>query len=425
MYFEKQKGIVFYSITTILTFFIIYQSNLSFLGLPPELHSNRVASMLLVLYAVLKYKVYWPVEFTKKTKVGRNFSKIVRLYLYFLVYSFLLYIFQGPGSGMHSFIALVNLFIITIPIIWAYSVIFDDIDSFMRVLLYVGVLQSVVIIIGQINPSFILFLDVTFNHKTDVNSDFLFTDLINNYAGGIGCITSQGAIRFVSGLIASSYLYIKFDKIKYLLIFLIFAIVSSMIARTGLILDLVCFVFILLTKMQKRNIVNIIGFLCFLGISVLLFYNTIDNNTSFWEDRFKRYDTLREDKGEVFFNDYFRGERTDFPSIEENLFIGVGTFSGRSAGGSIVNVDGGFLRTYSAFGLFPALLFYMVLFVVFYSLFKSQQNRLNRILILMIIISLLVGEFKEFFFMTYWPMTFLIVTSVLISKSKRVIIEKF
>ena len=418
MYRTKQN-IVFYGITTVLTFFIIYQSNLSFLGLPPALHSNRVASVLLVLYALLNYKVYWPTELTRRTIEGRTFAKMVKLYLVFALYSFILYVIQGPGTGNHSFIALVNFFIITIPIIWAYSILFDSIDSFMRVLLYVGVLQSVVIVIGQVSPAFVLFLDATFNQKTDVYSEYLFTDLMNNYAGGIACITSQGVIRFVTALIASSYLYIKYDKLKYLLIFIVFAIISSMIARTGLILDLVCFVCILVSKIYNKNFVGIIGFISVLGIALLLFSNEVDNNGLFWKERYKRYDTLKEDRGAVFFTDYFQGERTEYPSIEDNLFVGVGVFSGCSAGGEIVNVDGGFLRTYSAFGLFPALLFYGALFAIMYSIYKTQKQWSNRILVLMIMLSVTVGEFKESFIMTYWPMTFLIVSSVLISKSKK------
>lgn len=423
MYRTTKKGFIFYSITTVLTFFIIYQSNLSFLGLPPEMHSSRVASILLVLYALVRCESNWPIELQQKSKIGRTFIRIVRLYLIFALYSCTLYLIQGPGVGTHSFITLINFFIITIPIIWAYNILFDDIDSFMKVLLYVGLIQGVVIVIGQKFPSFILFLNTTFNYKADLNSNYIFIDLVNNYAGGIGCITSQGAIRFASGLIASSFLYIKHSQSKYFFIFVFFAVVSSMIARTGLVLDLVCLISIIISKLHERKIISIIAFLGLLCVISLISANIISANSSYWKDRYKRYESLKEDKGVVFFTDYFQGEETTYPCLEENLFVGVGIFSGQSASGTKVNVDGGFLRTYSAYGLIPALIFYYILFTNFYILLKIPKIWYDKVLLMMLIISLIIGEFKEFFFMTYWPMTFFIVTSTLICKTQRLYIE--
>ncbi len=76
-------------------------------------------------------------------------------------------------------------------------------------------------------------------------------------------------------------------------------------------------------------------------------------------ERFYRYELLQDESADNgFFYNYLKSEDVKIPPLSIGTFFGVGMLSGISGNGYHVNVDGGFLRFYSAFGLPTTILYY-------------------------------------------------------------------
>lgn len=394
-------------ICTILLFLYLYQFRLEVIGLPAQMHSTRVGAIGLFLLAL----------FSKKRENKFAFSvvgvyKYLCLCLFLLLYSILLISFIGKGTGLHFSDAILNNLIFTLPVIWALTNIFPNIESFFKVLISVGLVQSIFIILCLINEPFQLILDHTFN-TIDSETHNVLT-LRNGYAGGLGCITSTGVIRYTTSLLAASYLYVKKDKNIYFILLVLFAILNSMIARTGLIMDLCCVLYIL---KAKNDGIKIVKYVLLLGIVCGFIYLIISSGQydSFIEERFHRYTNLKENGlKEDFFGGYFGG---DIPSLQNNLIIGTGLQSGVAADGTVVHIDGGFQRTYSAVGLLFTIVIYAFFWAIMRKNIKLQRNIADKYFMFLLLLFVLIGEFKEMNIFIVWPLAIYFTIATLLFKA--------
>ena len=97
-----------------------------------------------------------------------------------------------------------------------------------------------------------------------------------------------------------------------------------------------------------------------------------------------------------FFEGYFAGKTTIIPNVSWKTILGTGITSGVSGNGVAVNVDGGYLRLYVAFGLPLAIVFYVFLYYKLFRAAKSMpDSRLKNVLLLFLVI-IIIGEFKEY-----------------------------
>lgn len=404
---ESKIGIFKYIISTLLLFLYLYQFRMEVIGLPSQMHSTRIGAIGLCLLGL--FSVKRDIK-TVYTVVG--VYKYLFLCLLLLLYSIILITFKGKGIGLHFSDAILNNLIFTIPVIWALSNIFHDIESFFSVLISVGVIQSVFIIICLIYEPFQIILDHTFNNVDSETHNVLI--LRSGYAGGLGCITSTGVIRYTTSLFATSYLYVKKEKSRYFFLFVLFAIMNSMIARTGLLMDLLFLFYILFSRNNGKKMATYLLSLCIVCGALYLIVNS-GQYDSFIEERFHRYTNLEENGlKEDFFSGYFSGE---IPAIQNNLLIGTGLQSGVATDGTVVHIDGGFLRTYSAVGLFFTLVIYAFFLRVMIKNMKSQKNKADKIFMFFILLFILIAEFKEMTLFIVWPLTIYFTIAVLLYKT--------
>lgn len=150
--------------------------NLSYLGFPLQLHSQRVAAIILIIYGVICNNSKTINNFQSEAReIG--LTKYVLFCIVLLCVGLLQIQFIGIQSGSSFFDTMLNICIFTIPTIWSITKIFNNVNQFMRVLIYVGLLQSLFIVFSLINESFALFLDMTFN-------DVLGGDYSSGHRGG-------------------------------------------------------------------------------------------------------------------------------------------------------------------------------------------------------------------------------------------------
>lgn len=390
-------ALIFYSI---VTFFYIYQVSFSFLGVPAALHSRRIAAVILIFCGIVantkSYKTKLPNGLYKK-----NLQKYIYLCVFITVFSFIQLRTIGKIEGVHLFDAMLNIALFGLPVFWAFTKVYSSLDDLMHVLIIITAIQTVIIVLCLSSDSFATLMDITFNYsEKDEGNGFLRS----SYAGGIGCIAAPGAILYSLGLFASSYLYVSKRKGFYLLLFSIYAIVSTMIARTGLLFDIICVLYIL---KEGRSFKKALAFIIPGMVLLILVFGFISSNSKagFLDDRYKRYLSLKEEGlREGFLESYFRDDETYYPSLSVETLFGTGMLYGKSGRGDIVHVDGGPLRIYSAIGIVLAIIVYLIIINILLNTSRLIYKEKKQHYLLAFSFILLVADFKEPTFFTVWPL---------------------
>lgn len=229
--------------------------------------------------------------------------------------------------------------------------IFKNTDDFMTILFIVSLFQAIIIILKLLVPSFSSFIDNSINS----NQYFDYTYLKENgYYGGIFCITSTGSMSLSCGIIACVYRIIKKQAVLFNILCL-FAVcfACSLTARTGVLLSLLAVTFLMVFSIFKKNenrkkqnrilLSLVIIFICL--VLVIVIFRSGDYLSSLFT---RLLNTNLYGLDATFFSAYFQTRPNDIgiPPISIETIVGTGIISGVSNFGTIINVDGGFLRMY-------------------------------------------------------------------------------
>ena len=175
--------------------------------------------------------------------------------------------------------------------------------------------------------------------------------------------------------------------------------------------------FIIYTFPKKTVFFKFIFIFIFVGFCVLFFVPEKEL-MGFIGERFYRYELLQDESADNgFFYNYLKSEDVKIPPLSIGTFFGVGMLSGISGNGYHVNVDGGFLRFYSAFGLPTTILYYFFVFGTFRILARKQKNRICKFIMYLFSLILIISEFKEPSFLSIWSLTIYFSTALLFDKS--------
>ena len=403
---DNMHSVFFYIFTVCCMFFYIYQSNLTFLGLPFITSSVQLSWILMVLYAffILLSKKEQPLFFNG-FHIYAKWKKHVLYYLMLFVYSLFLLLLVGRGEGMNLSEEVFKIFIYGISMFWIWRKMFGNIEVFMRVLLFTGILQTIVIFYCLINPYFVLLIDATLNFSPEaLSNNMSISETRELYAGGIGCITSSGLIKYtLTCLIPCTYFCVKKEGWFYLLLFLPLAFCATMLARTGLIFVIILALFIVLKRFHGQSAIQL-SVISVIALFLIVSLFSSQKYSRFVEERFFRYESLKEGGGQGFFNSYFYGVNAHYPPINAETFWGVGVTSGKSANGYEVNVDGGPMRLYSAIGILGCLFFYFLFLSNQVKSIRLIINKDNRQLLWLLLVCLIISEWKEVTFLAFWPL---------------------
>lgn len=396
----------------VCVFFYIYQCNLLFLGLPFVYSSVQLSwGLMLIMAIITRSKKHHVFKDNTEYSVWKTH---VRYLLILLLYSIFLLLNIGHGDGTHIIDTLTKIILYGVSTYWIWSIFFEDIEDFMRVLLTTGVIQTIIIIICLVNPPLTVILDSTLNYNPDLYSSHIASDLRELYAGGIGCITSSGLVKYVlTGMLPCVYFCVKTQKNIYFKLFFVMSFCAAILARTGLLLDIIMLVFIFYRNFRLRNLFYI-GFVLVVSlwiISSIAGSGLIDNFID-------RYEDAKSDNGMGFFEAYFYGPKALYPPLQVDTFWGVGITAGRSANGYDVNVDGGPMRQYCAIGILGCVLFYYFIIKNQIRAIKLIKNQLNKQILWLYLVCLFVCEWKEVTYMGTWPLMLFLFIALLIKKEE-------
>ena len=393
------RSMAWYASMSLLMFGFIFEFYLYAFGIPNFVTPSRIAAITITILAILK------IAKSKRNKKpfegipGKALRKFCWFHVPVILYMLLLYVTIGvQGDSRHMFTILIHTFVFRIIPIWAFYVYLDSLEELMNILVITMLIQTGFIWLCITNPTAKLIIDNTFH----LSETYIYYR--DTYAGGLGCITSQGLIRYAVGEVACVYLYYKKNNILYIALLLLFGLTGSMIARTGLVVVAICASFVLYYAF-KRHRTNVLRTLLFSIILTLLSaYVILSSNSSrnFLESRFTRMSELfeqTEDATDIydvgFFDSYMHGTATILPPITTETIVGTGVPSGTSGNGVTVNIDGGFFRLYVAYGLILAIIFYAFFLHLIFRVSFSFKNIDIRYTMLLMSALIIVGEFKE------------------------------
>lgn len=403
-------------ISILLLFFYVYNTPL--LGFPQSLTTIRLttfASLLLafVICAINKQPVGLPNCFTRKT-----FRKVIFFQIILFIYVLWLLLSFGFGDGSHIVFNIINTFLFSFLPVISFVILFNNIEDFMKALIWITILQTIAVWLCMISPSIAQVIDTLFP-PTELT---LEKNLRDGYAGGINCIAAPGVFKYALGIMSCIYFIVVRQKRKYYILLLLFGLTSSLIARTGLIITASVFLFIFFDAIFRSHFhltMRNIGILLLVvfAVSIILY---VVLNSPFMREQFARMEFLFEVGAKAgFFNAYFDGSDTIIPPITSETLIGTGITSGRSGNGIYVNADGGYVKLYVAYGLIIAIFFYTFLYTKMVGIAKRFRDKSLRFFVYLFILYIVAAEFKEFVIYDMYMLCVFFIMTLLIDKEQK------
>lgn len=397
-------------------FFYIYEFNLSVWGFSSAITSRRIVVITMMLITIIKMLVHNKGISLDKYKSG--YFNYVKFCIALLIYVGLLTICIGAGEGDSVAVDLIQLILFALIPVAFVPFIFKSTDEFLKIILLTAIIQTIIILLCQFNKGFCDFIDINFS--TDYEYVYIHRA---TYAGGLGCITAPGLLRYSTGIFASLYFLFKKQKIKYFVLFLIFSFVGTMVARTGLVIMILGLLFILLFSFANGKQKLFIG-LSLMTISLIgLFFILINTATiqNFLGANFRRLINLFNNGLKSEFLDGYFGDASGnvLPPVNAETFFGTGLINGVAGNGVKCIADGGYIRLFFAFGIPGVIFFYgYSLLALLNRTFKNKNDHALFWSLLFLIAIIFVGEFKEYLILNQY-MIFISFSIFLLANKER------
>lgn len=378
-----------YVVKVLLLFGYIYPFSLRLIGVPDALHTARIAAIVITFLGVVKSNVY---EQFRKSPFYFDYLKIRKIIVFSLAYTLVLSLLFGFGEGTnYSIIAIDNLIFSILPL-FAFWILFSDVDEFANVVIGVTFLQSIAILLGTFIPGVSTLFTIALGSDSGYGMDLEI--LRSSYASGISCSTSAGVTKFTIGLVMCVYKYLSKNKSIYLLLFFFFSVINSMLARTGMLMSIIGLISIFYYFVRGRvSLKKVIPIVCILFIG----YDIISSMSEGFFERFKRYEEFMDGGFNKFFEDYFNGKDTVIPPLSINTLIGTSIISGVSGNNIQVLTDGGFIKNYVALGLPFSVYIYVNFFVIANKIRVKYRRSYMFYVLSFYIVYMAFSEFKEYF----------------------------
>lgn len=390
---------------SVLLFLYIFEFNLAGWGFPTYVTSRRIAILGFIFLLIA-------INIISREKI--LFFKIPPLYkfkylkwtiwynLLLLVYAGVLFAcIGGTGDYFHDCIMRLILFGL-IPCLIIYNV-YESLSEFFDTVIYAITFQSLIIAACLCSSDFATMIDSYFAASESVNE--YVVGHRGGYAGGIACITAPGLLKFSIGYVACIYKYLQTRNFSFLLIYFIYAIIGTMIARTGLLISVVCIFWLYKSTGTFKDAFRLSLFSAFafvLLIVVIIYFDLGD----FFLTRFKRFEQFEYGLDYAFFDAYFQTNdlyRMYLP-LESISLLGTDIISGYSNAGYYISVDGEILRLYCAIGIPLCVISLLLMYLIFFDIIKNTSSLAKKVSIQAYVIIIFLGQIKELMIYQQYPL---------------------
>lgn len=392
-------------IKSFLLFLYIFEFNLAGWGFPTYVTSRRIAILgFIFLFMIINI-------ISRGKRLTFRVPPLFKLkYLKWTIwYNFLLLIYAcvlfacigGTGDYFHDCIVRLILFGL-IPCLIIYNV-YESLSEFFDTVIYAITFQSLIICACLYSSDFASVIDSYFAASESVN-DYVVGHRVG-YAGGIACITAPGLLKFSIGYVACIYKYLQTKNSLFLFIYFIYAVIGTMIARTGLLISVVCILWLYKNTGDFKDVFRLTLFsaLSFVFFVVVVIYFDLGD---FFLTRFKRFEQLEYGLDYAFFDAYFQTNdlyRTYLP-LDSISLLGTDIISGYSNAGYYISVDGEILRLYCAIGIPLCVISLSLMYFMFFNIIKDINSLAKKISLEAYVIIIFLGQIKELMIYQQYPL---------------------
>ena len=382
---------------SVLLFLFIFDVHFAGLGLPTFLTTRRIVIAVGLMWVWLSGR--WQRPFTGSSSL-KAFRGIFVLQVLLLIHAGVLLIVIGRGEGLHIYNDIVLFFLTGLLAARVFACLYNSLEDFLNGLISVTLIQvAIIILFAAISPlqqTVDAFLGVA-----ELNENLR----MRGYVTGFSCSTSKGTLKLTPAIAACVYFIIEEKKriLKYIIYFCIIGAFAIIQARTGLVVVIfgVSAMLFGTGKIGMKSLFRVLrplAVIILLTVSIIYIFQLSDVlKDLLW----RLVDLFEKGLYDGFFKAYFGktvGSTTVVPPVNWKTIIGTGIVSGESGNGIAVNVDGGFLRLYTALGLPWSVLFYIVMLMFMLKPFRHASGMAVKILLFfMVIYIFVIGETKEFF----------------------------
>lgn len=275
--------------------------------------------------------------------------------------------------------------------LWAVIEI-KSIDKFSKLLIAVGVIQSLSVFASFIFPSFREFITNTFM------SDAFLSKVEESYLpqvariNGIGIAWSSGSLVLAFCCLPLIWLRLN-DKIGLIPFSLFYATImggTALMGRTGLIVEF-CFLLFVFSRFKHISDFFAISFVVILGFSLLLRLLSIldpamSETTKEWIFGFLNGDALTNTNDGI--------TKGGFPPFCSDFIFGTGVYFGHIKNYSFF-ADSGYIRSYTSIGVIGMLCYYLGTYRMLTSAISRIKYKSDRVLLFFSVIILFLIEYKE------------------------------
>lgn len=380
----------------ILVFFTIY--NVRFRIMSFEFSTWKFCYLLLLLLFYMK---------NKKIHIE---SKTIKTLLFFYctvsLFAVIWIIYRGTVTGntnnttftpqgiiVHLLLGFLFPFIL--------SGLYSDVDSFLFSIEKMSLFQSIFVIIEFISSAFRNFISL-FIVPTG-NLDYSNSQLRAIGLGGEGAALS---VKMALGIVAACYFLGKNKRnIQNFILILVILFATFLVARTGLVLELLCILFVLSNKIIVKKRIHrplflgisylftciwvIVPFINFKGINVK------NEKVDFHEVINRTFHISTRIFGETGFLSHFKKWR--YPKLSFDSILGYGASRNVQQGDILLGADIGYVSRVISQGYVLAFIEYLLLAALLYAVWKRSKWSVLRRMFGFLIVMLFILEIKEQF----------------------------
>ncbi len=391
----------------------------------------------LTLMFILSLSIFSIILILMKKKINKI---VVLIFSILVLYTLIFSIISINGFFLDTYILkrlffACLMFLSIYMLVYLYKVIYkkDFYDEVIRTIIIIGFIHSIVIILTIISIDFRDYLYIYINISELAQKQFEHNIRSNGlFFSGFAILSFFQAIIFIIALVQFSN--IKNFKSKYILSIIVLPILFLGIVltgRTGLIILLFGIVFLLIYNCMFTRIVNVLSTIkivffisiLFLFLILLLDLEKFKHNIDWAFELFINFfnnKNISSASTEHLFNEMFF-----LPQNELDILFGIGNF-GRNEMLPYINSDSGYILFIHGYGIIGTIFSFFFFLIIFFIVYKSLCPSKLKFFSYFIIISMFIGNIKDFYFLSYNGYTqifFLIIISAVIyhSKNKEVI----
>ena len=307
----------------------------------------------------------------------------------------------GPQMSSNTYFTPVELITIFISLfvvgLWS-GVTFDSVTDFCRVLVAVGVVQSISVFASAVNPGFQAFIEDHFLYEGF--ADKVAASSIENVARspGIGIAWSSGSLVLAYCCFALVALKIE-NNIKMLWFGIFFAIIAgatALMGRSGLIVEISLLVYYGLSTGKVKNVLALV----FVAVVGLIIFNIIMSRLDPYVAEITQrwmFSFLDSDKVSYTNDSILKG---GFPDFTSDFIFGTGVTYGKYGNYSFY-ADSGYIKSYTSIGVVGMFCYYIGILYLLLSSFSKRLSKKEKIFLWVAIAAIYFMEYKEPFIMMF------------------------